>query len=80
VDHALSAQAPNSLTLRDKALHGKRRRVISQAFSENTLRSFEPKVIEKIHQLSDTIVEVPQERDKSSREWSDSKDMGHCCE
>jgi cytochrome P450 len=43
----LAPQAANSLTMRDEVLHGKRRRVVSQAFSDATMRSFEPKIVEK---------------------------------
>ncbi|ETS84641.1 hypothetical protein PFICI_02666 [Pestalotiopsis fici W106-1] len=44
----LSSQAANTLTLSDKAQHARRRRVISQAFSESSLRLFEPDMIARI--------------------------------
>jgi hypothetical protein len=62
VHHALSQQAPNSLTPRDKALPCKSSRVISQAFAETTLRSFEFEVIEKIQQLSAALLELSDDR------------------
>uniref|UniRef100_A0A8H7KA36 Uncharacterized protein n=1 Tax=Bionectria ochroleuca TaxID=29856 RepID=A0A8H7KA36_BIOOC len=67
----LAHQAANSLTMRDKVLHGKRRRVVSQAFSEATMRSFEPKIVEKIQRLCDTIT-----KSLGVDGWSETKDMG----
>ncbi|KAM0450923.1 hypothetical protein ACHAO4_006315 [Trichoderma viride] len=40
----LAQQAPNTLTLSNKVQHARRRRVVAQAFSETSLRRFEPKV------------------------------------
>lgn len=74
VYHALAQQAPNSLTMRDKVLHGRRRRVVSQAFSENTLRSFEPKIVGNIHHLATTIAKT-QDNEKG---WTSAKDMARC--
>jgi cytochrome P450 len=61
--------------MRDKVLHGKRRRVVSQAFSEATMRSFEPKIVEKIQRLCDTIT-----KSLGVDGWSETKDMGRYCE
>ncbi|KAL4751046.1 hypothetical protein BDW72DRAFT_193314 [Aspergillus terricola var. indicus] len=51
----LAQQAPNTLTLTDKAQHGSRRRVLSQAFSESSLRLFEPKVRTKLDRFVSII-------------------------
>ena len=71
----LAQQAANSLTMRDKALHGKRRRVVSQAFSDATMRTFEPRIIEKIERLSGVI-----NKSLGDGEWSETNDMGRYCE
>ncbi|KND86902.1 Benzoate 4-monooxygenase, partial [Tolypocladium ophioglossoides CBS 100239] len=65
----LSRQAANLLTLRDKAQHGRRRRVISQAFSENSLRLFEPKILLKIDRFCE-ILRKRQDGTKISAEYS----------
>lgn len=59
VYHTLAQQAPNALILRDKTLHGRRRRVVSQAFSDNTLRSFESQIIRAIQALS-VLIQAPE--------------------
>ncbi|KAL6231525.1 hypothetical protein BDW75DRAFT_247842 [Aspergillus navahoensis] len=51
----LAQQAPNTLTLTDKAQHGSRRRVLRQAFSESSLRLFEPKVRAKLDKFVSII-------------------------
>lgn len=56
---------------------------MSQAFSEVTLRSFEPKVIAKVKQLSATFLEPPGVRSTELSQlhgWSTAKDMARCCE
>ncbi|QKX59054.1 uncharacterized protein TRUGW13939_06184 [Talaromyces rugulosus] len=51
----LAQQAPNLLTIRDKLQHARRRRVVSQAFSESSLRKFEPKLLTMLGRYSDAI-------------------------
>lgn len=56
---------------------------MSQAFSETTLRSFEPKVIEKIQQLSAALLELPDVGSmelSQLQEWSTPRDMARFCE
>ncbi|RFU80507.1 cytochrome p450 [Trichoderma arundinaceum] len=73
----LSRQAANLLTIRDKALHAKRRRVLSQAFSENNLRLFEPKILERVNRFLNLLRSgqnsVPFKQDG----WSEPIDMAH---
>ena len=77
----LSRQAANLLTLRDKTQHGRRRRVISQAFSESTLRLFEPKILSKVDRFCE-ILRLRQDGSQISAEagdWTEPIDMGHAC-
>lgn len=56
---------------------------MNQAFSETTLRSFEPKVMAKIKQLSATFLEPPGDRSTELSQldgWNTAKDMARCCE
>ncbi|PYH92912.1 putative cytochrome P450 [Aspergillus ellipticus CBS 707.79] len=47
----LSQQAPNTLTMQDKAQHSRRRRVIGQAFSTRGLEAFQPKILARLDRL-----------------------------
>ncbi|KAL9086199.1 MAG: hypothetical protein Q9165_007264 [Trypethelium subeluteriae] len=66
----LAANAPNLLTLSDKSQHARRRRVVSQAFSEASLRLFEPAVRARI----DRFLGVVRSNGKSG-EWTTPMDM-----
>ncbi|OCK77277.1 cytochrome P450 [Lepidopterella palustris CBS 459.81] len=66
----LAANAANTLTLSDKTQHAWRRRVISQAFSENSLRLFAPKVRARIDRFCEVIRQHGQ-----STAWTSPLDM-----
>ncbi|KAJ6441493.1 carboxylesterase [Purpureocillium lavendulum] len=78
----LSKQAANLLTLRDKAQHGRRRRVISQAFSESSLRLFEPKIQSRVARLCDLLRRGADGSSLSLKpgEWSGPVDMSNASE
>ncbi|OJK01152.1 hypothetical protein ASPACDRAFT_26403, partial [Aspergillus aculeatus ATCC 16872] len=62
----------NTLTMRDKKQHAKRRRIMSHGFSDAAIRSFEPRVQELIQTLCDLLIV----KDASSEsEWSAPQDM-----
>ncbi|KAI0392633.1 cytochrome P450 [Xylariaceae sp. FL0594] len=69
--HVLASQAPNILTLSDKAQHGRRRRVVSQAFSESSLKLFEPVLLSKLHRFRDTL----RKHSIAGGGWSEPLDM-----
>ncbi|KAI0439265.1 cytochrome P450 [Xylaria telfairii] len=69
--NVLASQAPNLLTLSDKAQHSRRRRVISQAFSEGSLKLFEPVLVSRIHRFCATL----RNEIKVGGEWSKPLDM-----
>ncbi|KAH8165547.1 hypothetical protein CIB48_g2708 [Xylaria polymorpha] len=71
--NVLASQAPNTLTFSDKAQHTRRRRVISQAFSENSMRMFEPIIVSKIDRFCRTL---RTHRD-DNEEWTSPLDMAH---
>jgi cytochrome P450 len=73
--NALASQAPNTLTLTDKVQHASRRRVLSQAFSESSLRLFEPTIRSRI----DRFCQVLHKLDDSGMKWTKSIDMSHQC-
>ncbi|KYK57384.1 cytochrome P450 [Drechmeria coniospora] len=75
----LSKQAANLLTLRDKTQHGRRRRVISQAFSENSLRIFEPKILSRVDRFCDLMRRgnEPSKDRVPAGHWTGPIDMAH---
>lgn len=81
-------RAPNTLTQRDKKLHGKKRRVISQGFSDNALRAFEGPITAQIQKFSgllggnknDYSTEDDLFTEQSSENWSPVRDMARWCE
>jgi cytochrome P450 len=76
----LSRQAANLLTIRNKTLHAKRRRIISQAFSENNMRLFEPKIMTRVERFLD-LLRLDQNSNLVKKDgWSEPIDMAHTCE
>ncbi|GAB0146111.1 hypothetical protein EsHS_00006522 [Epichloe bromicola] len=69
----LSARAPNTLTMQDKLQHSRRRRVLSQAFSEISLRKFEPVMQARI----DSLLRVVRGADLQAGQWSEQSNMAH---
>lgn len=75
----LSRQAANTLTLRDKTQHAHRRRVVSQAFSESSLRLFEPKILPRIDRFCEMLRNRSKQQSSSVGGWTESIDMSHEC-
>lgn len=82
--NALLHRAPNILTARDRKQHGKRKRIISQGFSDANLRSLEKLVISQIDNFckvlsSDTA--FPEEPDiaTSKEGWGPARDLSKLC-
>lgn len=74
----LAQQAPNTLTLSNKVQHARRRRVVAQAFSETSLRRFEPKVqsiLERFCQHLRSAANEPAEKG-----WTSPRDISKDCE
>ncbi|KAL6859823.1 hypothetical protein ACO1O0_003847 [Amphichorda felina] len=70
----LSARAPNTLTMQDKLQHSRRRRVLSQAFSESSLRKFQPVIQTRI----DRFLQVVRGGvDLQAGQWSEPSNMAH---
>ncbi|KAH6714875.1 cytochrome P450, partial [Leptodontidium sp. MPI-SDFR-AT-0119] len=55
VYNAIVHRAPNTLTLLDRKQHSRRRRVISQAFSDSHIASVEPAILKQIWKFVDII-------------------------
>ncbi|KAL1970236.1 hypothetical protein VTN77DRAFT_5396 [Rasamsonia byssochlamydoides] len=63
-------RAPNTLTVIDKRTHGKKRRIISQGFSDVALKTHEDVILEQIQNL---CMRLGEQADTHS--WSSGKDM-----
>jgi cytochrome P450 len=72
----LATHAPNILTLTDKAQHARRRRVVSQAFSESSLKMFEPILLSKMDIFCQGF--RAQQQDNTSK-WTGPYDMAREC-
>jgi cytochrome P450 len=83
-------QATNTLTVRDRKDHGRRRRVIQQGLSDATLRAFEPHMYEIINRFCDRMIQTVEEADKAreagqsqdalqDETWNTSRNMSEWC-
>ena len=62
----------------DKGLHARKRRVLSQAFSDSAMRGLQPHILNVIRTFCDAIGDVStpfQSGEKNSSAWSSPKDM-----
>ncbi|KAF2814017.1 cytochrome P450 [Mytilinidion resinicola] len=79
---AMVHQALNTLTVREKKDHGRRRRVISQGLSDAVIRNFEPAMLEIINRFCDRMLQtVEEEAENSSVEkaWNPTRNMSEWC-
>jgi cytochrome P450 len=84
-------QATNTLTVRDRKDHGRRRRVIQQGLSDATLRAFEPYMYEIINRFCDRLIQTVEEENtvKANGEspetahktatWKNARNMSEWC-
>ena len=84
-------QATNTLTVRDRKDHGRRRRVIQQGLSDATLRAFEPYMYEIINRFCDRLIQTVDEEKKlqengestetafKTSTWKTERDMSEWC-
>lgn len=70
VYQAMVHSAPNTLTIRHKEVHAWRRRILSQAFSDARMLSYESIVRHHIHALCDNLGVNKNEQKKESQKTS----------
>lgn len=73
----LAQQAPNTLTLSNKVQHARRRRVVAQAFSETSLRRFEPKVQSVLERFCQHLRSAVNESAENG--WTSPRDISKDC-
>ncbi|KAH3907055.1 hypothetical protein HBI56_114470 [Parastagonospora nodorum] len=87
---AMVHQATNTLTVRDRKDHGRRRRVIQQGLSDSTLRAFEPYMYEIINRFCDRMIQTVEEEHQArecgqshnaleNQKWNTSRNMSEWC-
>ncbi|KAF2800348.1 cytochrome P450 [Melanomma pulvis-pyrius CBS 109.77] len=88
---AMVHQATNTLTVRDRKDHGRRRRVIQQGLSDATLRAFEPYMYEIINRFCDRLIQTSEEEAKLEKNgestetafktstWKTERNMSEWC-
>ena len=74
---AMVHRAPNTLTVIDKKKHGKKRRVISQAFSDSTLKSYEGVILQQVQNLCNALREGIDGKSVQVGASSPPKDTAH---
>ena len=69
------AKAHSVLTAWDHKQHGRKRRVITQAFSETALRRYEPAILAHVNKFCERLLEGCD--DPASQGWSVSKNLAY---
>lgn len=80
--NTLRHRGSNTLTLRNKAEHAARRRVVSSRFSDASLRLLEPKILAQVHRLIRGLLSAGATplNSETQPKWTDSRDMALWCE
>jgi cytochrome P450 len=88
---AMVHKATNTLTVRDRKDHGRRRRVIQQGLSDATLRAFEPYMYEIINRFCDRLIQTVEEENAAKAKgesaetafkettWKPQRNMNEWC-
>jgi len=85
VYNAMVHRAPNTLTLIDKKGHGRKRRIISQGFSDSALRGYEPVIMNHVEKLCTQLSNASQVSGKEfdslpgTGNWSSAQNMAKWC-
>lgn len=84
---ALVHRAPNILTTRDRRQHGRKRRVMSQALSDNSIATYEPAILEQVDKfvavftnLSPASGDVGEGGDGNKKGWSTPLNVSKWCD
>ena len=77
---AMVHQALNTLTISDPKEHGRRRRVVSQGFSDSSMRNYEPSMIAVIQRFCDSLLQASEEEKAGSlASWKPARNMSQWC-
>ncbi|KAK6540269.1 hypothetical protein TWF694_009082 [Orbilia ellipsospora] len=70
----LAGNEYNVLTSIDKTVHGKKRRILGQGFSDQAIRSYEPIVLERVERFCESLT-----KEAGSDGWGVVKNMSRLC-
>ena len=80
VYNTLVHRAANTLTLRDKAEHARRRRVMSSGFSDSSLRLLEPKILAQVQKFTNAMLDPRQTAEPDAEgNWDSPRNMAEWC-
>ena len=71
--------AYNIFTAIDKSIHRHKRRVISQGFSDQCIRAFEPTILKEIDIFVGKFLNSQKDGNEHDEEWLAPTDMTECC-
>jgi cytochrome P450 len=72
---AMMHRVPNTITLRDRKEHGRRRRILGPGFSDQAIKSYEGKIRVIVGRLCTALSPSAEEGEKGS--WSASRNIAH---
>ena len=73
-------QALNTLTISDPKEHGRRRRVVSQGFSDSAMWNYEPSMVALVHRFCDRLLQPVEEEPASNSDlWGPARNMSQWC-
>lgn len=70
---AATHRVPNTMTLRDRKEHGRRRRILGTGFSDSAIKSYEPKIRVIVNRFLVALTPSPEDGDKKG--WSVSRNI-----
>ncbi len=69
-------RVPNTITLRDREEHGRRRRILGFGFSDQAIKSYEGKIRLIVERFCAALKPSAEEEDKE-KAWSTSRNIAH---
>ncbi|KAJ5420580.1 hypothetical protein N7465_003099 [Penicillium sp. CMV-2018d] len=78
-----SRRTPNTITAVDKTLHGFKRRILTQVYSDQGLRAIEGRILANIYDFTNLLgaaKDEPRLESKGANEWGRTKNMASMCD
>lgn len=73
---AMMHRVPNTITLRDREEHGRRRRILGSGFSDQAIKSYEGKIRRIVERFCAALRPSVEEEEKGEV-WSASRNIAH---
>lgn len=78
-----SRRTPNTITAVDKTLHGFKRRILTQVYSDQGLKAIEGRILANIYDFTNLLgaaKDEPRLESKGANEWGQAKNMASMCD